>query len=473
MSSAAHADAQSAPQPDANSRMFPADFQWGTATAAYQIEGAAKEDGKGPSIWDTASHTPGKIFNGYTGDVSCDFYHRYADDVKLMADLGVKHFRFSISWPRVLPEGRGAANEKGVDFYHRLIDTLLEHDIEPHVTLYHWDLPQALQTRYGGWQSREIVKDFGDYVSLMAKRLGDRVRYWMTLNEIHSMSHGYAVGKAPDTAPSVALKSKKEFRQVVHNILLAHGTACLALRASAPTTPKVSVAENYSSYVPVIDTPENIEAARLAFKRESPNGGLIIPILTGQYDPGWIQDNQDALPDIQDGDMKLIGQPLDLLGFNCYTGEYVVAASNPKGYEVLPFAKAYPVGNMPWLHILPPAIYWGIRMVRDAVGKKDLPIFISENGYADGDDEQVLDGKIMDTARVMYFRAYLAQLKRALDEGYPLVGYFPWSLLDNFEWNWGFRKRFGLVHVDFTTLQRTPKLSYSWYQRVISEGRIV
>jgi len=465
---------QSASPKDNSRSFFPKDFQWGSATAAYQIEGAASEDGRRPSIWDTLSHTPGTTFNGDTGDVSCDFYHHYPEDVKLMTDLGVKHFRFSISWPRVMPTGRGEVNEKGVDFYSRFIDTLLKHGIEPHATLYHWDLPQALQDRYAGWQSPEIIKDFGDYASLMAKRFGDRIRYWMTINEIRSFSEGaYGVGQPKKMAPAITLNTRKEFNQLVHTILLAHGTACQALRASSPGRANVAIADNYSSYVPVIETPENIDAARLAFKREGTNGGIIIPILTGEYDPGWMEDNRESLPEIREGDMKIIGQPLDALGFNCYSGDYVRAAATPKGYEVLPFPKSYPVGNMPWLKIVPESIYWGIRMVGEAAGKKDLPIFITENGIADGEDEPLKEGRLIDTDRIMYYRAYLAQVKRAIDDGYPTVGYFPWSLLDNFEWNCGYGKRFGIVHVDFKTQQRTPKTSYYWYQRVISENRIV
>lgn len=364
-------------------------------------------------------------------------------------------------------------NEKGVDFYRRLADALLENGIEPHATLYHWDLPQSLQDRYAGWQSREVMKDFGDYASVVGKRLGDRIKYWMTLNEISSFSGGgYGFKKPGHHAPGLVIKEKRELNQIVHHILLAHGTACQALRASAPGKSQIALAENFRSFVPAIEIPENIEAARLAFKRESPNGGIIIPILTGQYDPGWMEDNHDALPDIHKGDMKLIHQPLDSLGFNCYSGDYVMAAANPKGYEVLPFSKNYPIGNKPWLKIVPESMYWGVRMVGESAGQKDLPIFISENGYADG-EEPVENGKLLDTDRVMYYRAYLGRLKRAIDEGYPVIGYFPWSLLDNFEWADGYGKRFGLVHVDFQTQVRTPKLSYDWYQRVIHEKKVV
>ena len=248
---------------------FPADFWWGAATAAYQVEGAANVDGRGQSIWDTLSHIPGAVANNDTGDVACDQYHLYEEDIKMMAALGVKHYRFSISWPRVLPNGTGKVNEKGVDYYNQLVDTLLKHGIMPHPTLYHWDLPQALQDKYAGWQSREIVGDFGDYATMIVKRLGDRVQHWMTLNEISSMTYGcYGINKKMKGAPSIALTSKKEFNNVVHNALLTHGTACQAIRAASPQKCFVAAAENFSSFVPVIETPENIEAARLAFIRD-------------------------------------------------------------------------------------------------------------------------------------------------------------------------------------------------------------
>jgi beta-glucosidase len=452
---------------------FPADFWWGGATAAYQVEGAANIDGRGMSIWDTLSHTPGATINGDTGDVACDQYHRYEEDIKMMAAVGVKHYRFSISWPRVMPNGTGKVNEKGVDYYNRLVDTLLKNGIMPHPTLYHWDLPQALQDKYLGWQSREIVGDFGDYATMIVKRLGDRVQHWMTLNEISSMTYNaYGINKKNKMAPSVALGSKKEFNNVVHNALLAHGIACQAIRAASPQKCFVAAAENFNSYVPVIETPENIEAARLAFIRDERNGGIIMPILTGSYPEKWLEDMGGSAPDIQTGDMKLIGQPLDELGFNCYSGMYVQAAENKAGYKVLNFSKNYPKGNMHWLNIVPESIYWGIRMVSDAAGQKKLPIFISENGYADGVEANA-EGYVEDVDRIFYYRGYLAQLLRAVNDGYPVTGYFPWSLMDNFEWNEGYSKRFGMVHVNYETQKRTPKLSYYWYQQVIKNLRIM
>jgi beta-glucosidase len=452
---------------------FPKDFWWGGATAAYQVEGAANEDGRGKSIWDTLSHTPGATLNGDTGDVACDQYHRYEEDIQLMAALGVKHYRFSISWPRVLPNGTGQVNEKGVDYYNRLVDTLLKHGIMPHPTLYHWDLPQALQDKYLGWQSREVVGDFGDYATMIVKRLGDRVQHWMTLNEISSMTfNSYSVKRKPIHAPAIILNSQKDFNNTVHNALLAHGTACQAIRAASPQKCFVAAAENFTSYVPIIETPENIEAARLAFMRDDRNGAIIMPILTGKYPEKWLEDAGANVPDIKEGDMKLIGQPLDELGFNCYSGMYVQAADNTTGFRVIPFSKKYPKGNMHWLNIVPEAIYWGVRMVNEAAGQKNLPIFISENGYADGVDANA-DGYVEDIDRIFYYRGYLAQLLRAVNDGYPVTGYFPWSLMDNFEWADGYSRRFGMVHVDYETQKRTPKLSYYWYQQVIKNLKVM
>ena len=457
---------------DARSAALPREFWWGVATSAYQVEGATREDGRGPCIWDVFCKEPGKIAGGASGDVACDQYHRYEGDVKMMAELGVKHYRFSISWSRILPEGRGAVNEKGMDYYQRLVDTLLRHGITPHATLYHWDLPQALQTRYAGWQSREVVKDFGAYADVVVKRLGDRIRYWMPLNEISSFClGGYGVGSPGFQAPGVELKTAKERWQVVHHALLAHGTGCQAIRAASVGKCHVAPAENYQNFVPAIESPENIEAVRRAFMRESPNGAILVPLLTGRYDEGWLEDHRDEAPDIAPGDMKIIGQPLDGLGSNCYSGYYVLAADNPKGYEILPMFQGYPKGNMPWLNIVPESIYWSIRMVGEAAGQRKLPIFISENGYADGSKPNA-HGKVLDTDRVMFYRAYQAQLQRAVAEGYPVAGYFTWSLFDNFEWTHGYTKHFGIVHVDFKTQRRIPKLSHDWYQRMIRQGAL-
>ena len=460
---------QAAPAGDS----FPKDFWWGAATAAYQVEGAAREDGRKPSIWDTYSHKRGKIKENGNGDVSTDHYHRYKDDVKLMAELGVKHYRFSIAWPRIIPDGRGAVNEKGVDFYRRLADTLLEHGITPHATLYHWDLPQTLQDRYGGWQSREVVDDFASYATETVKRLGDRITHWMTLNEIATFCYFFqGIGKPADAAPGVALKSAKQRWQGVHHALLAHGRACQAIRAASRGKCNVSIAENFRLYVPVIETPEHIEAARRAFVQEDLNGAIIVPLLTGRYNDQWLARQGGDAPDIAPGDMATIAQPLDSLGFNCYNGDYVRAADNDRGYELLPPAQSYPKIGMPWLNLLPECLYWGVRMISDALGKKDLPIAITENGCADTVPPNA-QGEVMDLDRILFLRAYLRNAQRAVSEGYPLIGYFPWSLLDNFEWSWGYTRRFGLTYVDYKTQKRVPKQSFRWYQQVIRANKVL
>ena len=451
---------------------FPADFRWGVATAAYQIEGAASEDGRKPSVWDTFSHTPGHTKNGDTGDVACDHYHRFEDDVKLMAELGVKHYRFGLSWSRIIPEGRGAVNEKGVDFYRRLTDALLKNGITPHATLFHWDTPQALEDRYGSWRSREIAKDFADYCSATVGRLGDRITHWMTLNEIFCFTYkSYSVGEVPEHAPGLIVKSRQEILQTVHHALLAHGMGCQAIRAASPKPCEVSLVVNFDPYIPVIETPENIEAAKKAFVAEEHNGTVLVPALTGQYNPRAIEKLGANAPKVQAGDMEIIGQPLDLLGFNNYTGSYVRAADNADGYEVLPLPKEYPKIQMPWLNYLPESLYWGVRMISEALGKKDLPICITENGCAT-EDEVTEKGEVLDLTRILFLRAYLQNAQRATSEGYPLVGYFHWSLMDNFEWPWGYTRRFGLTHVDFKTQKRTPKESFRWYQQTIKDNRI-
>ena len=466
----AQSAAQSPDVPPSGLLSLPRDFFWGAATSSYQIEGAAAIDGRKPSVWDTFSTTPGRVSNGDTGDVACDHYHRFEDDVKLMADLGIGHYRFSISWSRVIPEGRGAVNPKGLDFYSRLVDTLLKHHITPHATLFHWDSPQALEDLYGSWRSREIVSDFADYCTATVKHLGDRVRHWMTMNEILCFTTlGYGVNTQPPFAPGTVVQTKKDVHQTVHHALLAHGMACQAIRAASQVKPHVSAVINCETFVPVMETPEHIAAATRAFLTAENNAAILLPILSGSYTPETL--GTDA-PDIREGDMAIIGQPLDALGLNIYTGHYVRAADTPSGHEVLPLPRNYPNMMLPWLNFVPESIYWTIRSISNTPGGKDLPLYIAENGCAT-DDELTATGEIIDTARVMYLRSYLRNVLRAVTEGYPVKGYFLWSLMDNFEWTAGYSRRFGLVHVDFKTGKRTPKLSYQWYQQVIRENRIV
>ena len=452
---------------------FPRDFWWGTATASYQVEGAVNEDGRKPSVWDSFSHTPGRTANGDTGDVADDHYHRFKDDVKLMAELGIKHYRFSIAWPRIVPDGRGAVNEKGVDFYKRLVDELLAHGITPHATLFHWDSPQALEDKYGSWRSREMAHDFADYTTATVQRLGDRIKYWMTINEIECFTYlGYGIGKVPQHAPGTVVQKRKDVLQTVHHALLAHGMACQAIRAAAKNGAHVSTVINYKPYVPVIETPENMVAAKKAFVQEELNGMVLVPILTGQYNPQALAALGENVPDVQNGDMAIIGQPLDALGMNNYTGSYVRAAGTDRGYELLPLPSGYPQMHMPWLNFLPDALYWGVRLITDAFGKQELPIYVSENGCA-ADDQVTKSGEIFDLSRVLYLRSYLRSAARAVAEGYPLIGYFLWSLLDNFEWSCGYTRRFGITYVDYKTQQRIPKQSFRWYQQTIRAGRVL
>jgi beta-glucosidase len=440
---------------------FPADFLWGCATSAYQIEGAANADGRGASIWDTFSHTAGKTFQGQTGDVAADSYHRYKADVKLLSELGVKAYRFSIAWSRVFPEGRGAPNELGLAYYQRLIDELLEHQITPYVTLFHWDLPQALS---GGWQSRDTAKAFADYAGFVAKRLSDRVRHFMTINEFVCFTDlSYKIGQF---APGLQLGAA-EVNQVRHHALLAHGLGVQAIRANATAGTLVGLAENPKVYVPVIEDASNVEAARRAFREE--NAPFLTAVMEGRYTDGYLQREGASAPKTQTGDMKIIGSRVDFVGLNVYQPEYARAGASPGGYIVEPRPSSYPRMASPWLFIGPEVIYWAIRHVSELWNPQS--IYITENG-ASAEDSRMPDGRIDDTDRVMFLRNYLTHLHRAAAEGYRIKGYFLWSLLDNFEWADAYSKRFGIYYVDFESQTRTPKLSAEWYRKVIARNAV-
>lgn len=362
-----------------NSYRFPDDFLWGAATASYQIEGGASEGGRKPSVWDTFSQTPGRVLNGDTGAIACDHYHLYEQDVQLMVKLGIKHYRFSIAWSRIIPDGRGEVNEQGVDFYKRLVDCLRHYGITPHATLFHWDTPQALEDLYNSWQSREIAVDFADYVSAVVSRLGDRISHWMTINEISCFTHhSYGVDHDPPHAPGKRVASLKEVWQTSHHALLAHGMACQAIRAASPVPCSIALVDNIVPTIPINESSLNIAAAKLAFHTCGRNGGIIFPALTGNYSPALLEQLGNNAPDIQTGDLETIHQPLDGIGLNLYTGTYVRAIDNELGYEFLELPKGYPKMNMPWLNILPECIYWGIRHISETVERPDLPVFITE-----------------------------------------------------------------------------------------------
>jgi beta-glucosidase len=445
---------------------FPKGFLWGTATSAYQIEGALDADGRGASIWDRFVRLEGKIVDRSTADIANDHYHRYKEDVRLIKELGTKTYRFSVAWPRVFPEGTGAANPRGLDFYNRLLDELLANGIEPFATLYHWDLPQALQDRYGGWMSRETSKAFADYAAYVAERISDRVKHIFTINECARLVFaGYGTGI---DAPGLNL-SVRELNQVRHHVALGHGLAVQAVRSHGRRDTKVGPAENIEVCIPAIETPANIRAAEIATREL--NAGYLTAILEGKYTDGFLKWAGADAPQFTAEDLRIISSPIDFLGLNVYMpNQYVVAGEKGNGFSLLPFAATFPHMDSTWLRIGPEAMYWAPRHAAKLWNVKS--IYITENGTSAA-DVVTADGNVSDVDRIMYLRNYLTHLQRATREGVPVRGYFLWSLMDNFEWSDGYEKRFGLYHVDFKTQRRTPKLSASFYREVIRQNAVM
>jgi beta-glucosidase len=446
---------------------FPDAFVWGTATAAYQIEGAVNEDGRAPSIWDTFSHTPGKTFNGDTGDLACDHYHRWESDIKLMQDLGLQAYRFSIAWPRVLPQGTGQPNVQGLDFYDRLVDGLLAANITPFVTLYHWDLPQVLQDR-GGWANRETVDAFVEYADTVVARLGDRVTHWITHNE--PWCAGFLGHYMGDHAPG--LTDLKTALQAVHHLLLSHGRAVPVLR-SARAGAQVGITLNLAPGYPVSESPED-QAAAQRF-----DGFMNRWFLDPLYGRGYPEDMQTlysaVLPEIDSHDLDMIATPTDFLGVNFYFPAVVRAVPheiNPLGVAQRSADEAAAEGKeitaMGWE--VNPA---GLRDLLLRLQHEYMPkaIYITENGAAF--DDQVSDGAVHDSRRIAYIQSHLAAAHEAIINGAPLRGYFVWSLMDNFEWAYGYSKRFGITYIDYATQARILKNSAHWYKRVIEENMLV
>jgi len=429
---------------------FPAGFVVGVSTAAYQIEGAVHEDGRGPSIWDTFSHTPGRVRDGDTGDEACDHYHRWPEDVALLQELGVDAYRFSIAWPRVQPDGSGPPNAAGLDFYDRLVDALLERGIAAVPTLFHWDLPQALEDQ-GGWLSRSTAERFAEYAGHVADRLGDRVRQWITLNEpVVHMAQGYAYGTH---APGRQLMF--DALPVAHHQLLGHGLAARALRERGAAA--VLITNNCTPVVPASDDEADLVAAAMydGFHNRLFND----PVLLGSY-PDFLAEG--LAPVVRDGDLDVIRQPLDGLGINYYNPTRVAA---PGEGEPLPFdvreIEGVPTTAFGW-PVVPDGLYDLLTGLRDTYGEALPPIHITENGCSHAD---VLD----DAFRVDYLDGHLRAVHRAIADGVDVRGYFVWSLLDNFEWAEGYSQRFGLVRVDFKTQQRTPRQSYRWLQAALAK----
>ncbi|WP_035845083.1 GH1 family beta-glucosidase [Kitasatospora azatica] len=474
--------------PDATAQLrFPTGFHWGAATAAYQIEGAVREDGRTPSIWDTFSHTPGKVHAGDTGDVATDHYHRYPEDIALMAELGLTAYRFSISWSRVQPTGRGPAVERGLDFYRRLTDQLLEAGIQPFATLYHWDLPQELEDR-GGWPERDTAERFGEYAALAAEALGDRVAVWTTLNEPWCsafLGYGSGVHAPGRTNPRDALRA-------AHHLNLGHGRAVAALRAALPDSAQLAISLNLHQVRALSAEPADREAAR----RVDAVGNRIFtgPLLHGGY-PDDLRRDTAHLVDwaelVRPGDEQAIGAPIDVLGINYYTPTLVSAPQHEAGLSPTEAARHDAHGaseHSPWpgsesvLFHLPPGGTTEMGWAIDPSGLYDLlteagranpglALMVTENGAA-FPDVLTAEGAVHDPERIAYLHSHLAAVHRAVADGADVRGYFLWSLLDNFEWAHGYAKRFGAVYVDYATQRRIPKSSAHWYARTARHNAI-
>lgn len=441
---------------------FRQDFVWGAAAAAYQIEGAHEADGKGASVWDMHVRQPGKIWEGHTGDTACDHYHRSASDVALMRDLGLRAYRLSVSWPRVLPSGRGAVNAAGLGFYDRLVDDLLVAGITPWVTLFHWDFPYELYLR-GGWLNPDSPKWFSEYTAVIVDRLSDRVKHWMTLNEPQCfIGLGHVFG---EHAPGLKL-GLTEALLASHHVLLAHGLSTQTIRARAKQPALVGWAPVGSAYTPATDSPEDRRAAELGMAAVYPgtvwnNTWWGDPAVLGRYPEEGLQAYGKAVPKFTAEEMATIHQPLDFYGANIYNGPPVKAG--PDGRETAaPLPPGHPHTHFQW-KVTPEALYWGPKFLHERYG---LPIVVTENGLS-MPDWVSLDGAVHDPGRIDFLHRYLLALRRAADDGVDVRGYFQWSIFDNFEWAEGYKHRFGLVHVDYATQKRTPKDSAYWYREVI------
>ncbi|MCL4515625.1 MAG: GH1 family beta-glucosidase [Firmicutes bacterium] len=440
---------------------FPGDFVWGVATSAYQIEGAAKADGRGESIWDRFSYTPGKVVNGENGDAACDHYHRYEEDLRLMASLGIRSYRFSFAWPRIFPDGTGQVNSKGMDFYRRLIEQLALYGIKPAATLYHWDLPQTLQDK-GGWLNRDTAYQFADYAEALYREFGSEIPLWITHNEPWCAAFlGHATG---DHAPG--LKDKPASVKASHHLLLSHGLAVQAFRAVAPASARVGITLNLA---PVYAASES-EADQAAARRQDgfQNRWFLDPLYRGAYPADMVAyySQWGPLDYIQPGDLEVIAAPTDFLGVNYYSRSVVKDTPASEYLQLDGVPPTAPLTDMGW-EITPECLTDLLVRVKKDYG--DFPIYITENGAAFPD--KVNDsGEIDDSPRIAFLRGHFKSALKAIELGVRLKGYYVWSFMDNFEWAHGYTKRFGLVYVDYATQRRIPKKSALWYRDVIARN---
>ena len=449
---------------------LPKDFTFGVASAAYQVEGAVNEDGRGRSVWDTFCDRPGAVVGGESGAVACDHYHRYREDVELLKVLGVDSYRFSIAWPRVLPTGSGEVNAAGLDFYDRLVDELLDAGIQPTATLFHWDTPQSLED-VGGWTGRDITEHFATYAGVVGERLGDRVARWMPLNESNVVTMlGYAIG---NHAPGRSLGF--EALPVAHHLLLGHGLATQALRAAGCR--EIGIASNHAPVWPASDDPQDVEAAQVYDNLW--NWLFADPVLLGRYP---VEGTEQGFPTFREGDLEIISTPLDWFGINYYNPALIGApgqgaddaqldgAELPPGLPFEPRRLESPERtDFDW-PIVPSGLGEIVRTFRDRYGAALPPLYVTESGCSFHDDDPV-DGRVPDPRRIAYHDAHLRSLAEQIEDGADVRGYFAWSATDNFEWAAGYTERFGLVHVDYATQVRTPKDSYHWYRDLIAHTR--
>lgn len=446
---------------------FKDSFVWGAATASYQVEGAVEEGGRGLTVWDEFARMPGKIFSGHTGDAAVDHYHRYVEDVALMKALGLKAYRFSVAWSRILPEGYGKVNREGLRFYKNLVDELVKNGIEPYVTLFHWDLPYGIY-RIGGWQNPAIAGYFAEYARIVAEYLGDKVKYYITFNEPQCfIGLGHVTGEhAPGN-----IMSRRAVLEMAHNVLLAHGEATKVLRKVAPHA-KIGYAPTCSAHYPSTMKEEDVEAARKANFDICPDADNYMwnvpwwsdPVLLGRYPEEGVRMYRDIMPEIGAKDMEVISEPIDFYCQNIYNGSEV-CADGLGGYRYVPRKPGYAKTSIGW-PVTPESLYWGPKFLYERYHK---PFYISENGMA-AHDSISLDGKIHDPNRIDFLHRYLRCLKRAADEGVVVEGYFLWSLMDNYEWSKGYSERFGIIYVDYDTQMRTVKDSGYWYRDVIANN---
>ena len=454
---------RSAKKPAPAAAGFPKGFVWGCSAASYQIEGGAHEDGRGDSVWDMFCRKEGAVWSGHSGEVACDHYHRYKEDVALMKHIGLTAYRMSVAWPRVLPAGIGPVNAKGLAFYDRLVDELLAAGIQPWITLFHWDFPLALYYR-GGWLNRDSADWFADYAAIVVERLGDRVTHWMTHNEPQcTIGLGHLAGlHAPgDKLPTA------EWLRAGHNLLRSHGKAVQAIRATSPSAAQVGWAPVGHGMTPGTTSPRDIAAARKAtLSVTTPDcwnaTWWMDPVVFGRYPQDGLKLYGKAAPAASDEDMNTIRQPLDFMGLNIYHAHRVQAGPNGKP-QVVPRPVGFPITTYQW-PITPEAIYWIPKFWQE---RYKLPVVITENGMANTECLS-LDGQVHDPQRIDFLRRYLAELRRGAAAGLDVRGYFQWSILDNFEWHEGYKQRFGLVYVDYPTQRRILKDSARWYKKVIA-----